>query len=157
MAFRNYRDLLRQMETDMQRFAEEAFFGSWDQPSGLNRFWQPAADVHETAAGVLIKLELAGVTAEDLQVALSADGRRLTVSGVRTERSDERLERRGCHQLEIYFGPFERTFPLPPEADIDRDGISATLRDGFLVIALPRRARQEALPPSRTIPIETGD
>ena len=155
MAFRDYRDILRQMETDMQRFAEEAFFGFWDQPSGLNRFWQPPADVHETAAGVLIKMELAGVTAEDLQVSLSADGRRLTVSGVRAERQDERLERKGCHQLEIYFGPFERTFPLPPESDIDRDAISASLRDGFLVIALPRRARQEL--PSRTIPIETGD
>src|SRR5688500_5846647 len=101
MAFRDYRDLLRQMETDMNRFAEEAFLGFFDQPSGLNRFWQPAADVHEMQSGILIKMELAGVTAEDINVSLSADGRRLTVSGARGERHDERLERKGCHQLEI--------------------------------------------------------
>jgi hypothetical protein len=60
--------------------------------------------------------------------------------------------RRGCHQLEIYFGPFERTFPIPPDVEIDRDAISATLKDGFLTIHLPRRVRQPQV--SRSIPIE---
>lgn len=148
MAFRDYRDLLRQMETDMARFAEEAFLGFYDQP-GINRFWQPNADVHETDAGVLIKMELAGVTVEDIAVSLSGDGRRLTVSGVRAERAGEREDRCACHQLEIYFGPFERTFSLPPDTPIDRDRITATLRDGFLTIMLPHRPR----PASRNIPI----
>ena len=74
MAFRDYRDLLRQMENDMQRFAEDAFLGFFDPPSSLNRFWQPAADVHETEGGILIKMELAGVTTDSVNVSLSADG-----------------------------------------------------------------------------------
>jgi HSP20 family protein len=152
MAWRDYRDLLRQMEHDMQRLNEDTFFGFLDPPPGVNRFWQPAADVHETDTGVQIKMELAGVTTDGVHVALSADGRHLAVSGVRAEQQDERSARRGCHQLEIYFGPFERTFPIPADVEIDRDAISATLKDGFLTIHLPRRVRQPQV--SRSIPIE---
>ena len=154
MAFRDFRDLLRQMETDMDRFADEAFYGFYNQP-GVDRFWQPNADVHETGAGVVVKMELAGVTAEDVTVSLSADGRKLTVGGSRSEKHDEREHRCACHQLEIYFGPFERTFSLPAERPIDRDAITASLRDGFLTIFLPYRARQE--PVTRTIRIQNDN
>ena len=57
-----------------------------------------------------------------------------------------------CHQLEIYFGPFERTFELPEDFVADRDAITATLKNGFLTIRLPER-KSRALP-TRTIPIE---
>jgi HSP20 family protein len=147
MAWRDYRDLMRQMDYDMQRFTEEAF-GFLETP---NRFWQPSADVHETDAGIVIKLELAGVTAENIHVSLSGDGRRLTVSGVRTEGTEERSMRTGCHLLEIYFGPFERTFTIPADFETERDEIGATLKDGFLTVTLPRRA--QALT-TRSIPIE---
>lgn len=147
MAWRDYRDLMRQMDYDMHRFTEEAF-GFLETP---NRFWQPGADVHETGAGIVIKMELAGVTAENIQVSLSADGRRLMVAGVRSEGADERSIRTGCHQLEIYFGPFERTFTVPGDFETERDEIGATLKEGFLTITLPRRARTAA---TRTIPIE---
>ena len=122
-----------------------------DHPSAMSRFWQPAADVHETAAGVVIKVEVAGVTVSDVNVALSGDGRLLTVSGVRAEQKEERMMRTGCHQLEIYFGPFERVFPMPSDMEIDRDAITATLKDGFLTITLPRKERHHIL---HIIPIE---
>jgi Molecular chaperone (small heat shock protein) len=147
VAWRDYRDMLRQMEYDMHRFSEEAF--GFLEPS--NRFWQPSADVHETQAGIVIKMELAGVTSDNVNVSLSGDSRRLTVSGIRAERPDEREKRIGCHQLEVYFGPFERTFGIPPDYLIERDQITATLRDGFLTITLPRREQTVV---SRTIPIE---
>ncbi|GAB4456308.1 MAG: hypothetical protein OHK0029_13970 [Armatimonadaceae bacterium] len=125
-----------------------------DAPS-TNRFWQPAADVHETENAITIKLEVAGVTVADVQVSLSGDGRRLVVAGVRRESEEERQTRTACHQLEIYFGPFERTFLLPPEMPIDRDEISATLKDGFLTIILPRRISPPAV--TRNIPIEVAE
>ncbi|MDX1934163.1 MAG: Hsp20/alpha crystallin family protein [Capsulimonadales bacterium] len=152
MAWRDYRDLLRQMDFDMERFTEEALMSFLDHPMAMSRFWQPPADVHETSAGIVIKLEIAGVTVQDVQVALSGDGRMLTVSGVRSEQRDERGERTGCHQLEIYFGPFERSFAIPPDMEPDRDAIQATLKDGFLTIVLPRREPAPAA--TRQIPIE---
>ena len=150
MAWRDYRDLLRQMD-EMQRFTEETLMGFLESPLA-NRFWQPAADVHETEPSIVIKLELAGVTASAVHVSLSGDGRRLSVSGTRTETGLERETRTACHQLEIYFGPFERTFLLPPEIEVDRDAITASLKDGFLTITLPRRQRTPVT--TRTIPIE---
>ncbi len=152
MGRREYRDLLRQMEWDMVRVTEEAFLSFQEAGTALNRFWQPAADVHETSAGVVVKLEIAGVTVDNVTVSLSGDGRRLNVSGVRAEGRDDRAERTGCHQLEIYYGPFERTFLLPDEAEVDRDRIGAQLRDGFLTITLPYRLRRVL--PARTIAIE---
>jgi HSP20 family protein len=140
------------MEFDMQRFTEDALITFLEHPSTISRFWQPAADVHETEAGVVVKLELAGVTVGDVNVSLSGDGRQLTVSGSRAEQREEREERTHCHQLEIYFGPFERSFTLPPEMEIERDGITATLKEGFLTITLPRKPK--AAVPSRMIPIE---
>jgi HSP20 family protein len=152
MARREYRDLIRQMEGDLYRFTEDAFMSFLDTSSITNRFWQPAADVHETGEAVVIKLEIAGVTVENVAVSLSGDGRHLSVGGVRTEQHTEREGRTGCHQLEIYYGPFERTFTIPPELNVDRDRIGATLKDGFLTITLPRRPKQAL--PSRSIPIE---
>ena len=151
MAWREYRDLLRQMEYDMQRFTDDSLRGFLENPAAVSRFWQPAADIHETDSGVVIKLELSGVTVEDVSVALSGNGRELTVSGVRSETLSDREERTGCHLLEIYYGPFERTFHLPPEGDIDRDAITATLKDGFLTITLPRRPE---ISRRRSIPIQ---
>src|SRR6476620_5768878 len=134
MAWRDYRDLLRQMEFDMQRFTEDALMTFLEHPSTISRFWQPAADIHEIEAGIVVKLELAGVTVEDVSVSLSGDGRQLTVAGTRAEQRGEREERTHCHQLEIYFGPFERSFTLPPDMEIERDAITATLKEGFLTI-----------------------
>ncbi|MBC8143038.1 MAG: Hsp20/alpha crystallin family protein [Armatimonadetes bacterium] len=147
MAWRDYRDLMRQMDYDMHRFTEEAF-GFLET---ANRFWQPNADIHETDTGIVIKMEVAGVSADSVQVSLSGDARRLLVSGVRAESATERVMRTGCHQLEVYFGPFERTFTLPGDFDAERDAIAATLKDGFLTITLPSRI---ASPVSRPIPIE---
>ena len=153
MPWRDHRDLFRQMEFDLHRFTEEAMRGFLDGPGGAARFWQPATDVHTTDVGIVLKLELAGATTENLSVAVSADGRQITVSGVRIEPEGEREARTGCQQLEIYFGPFERTFVLPGDFTLDRDAIKATLKNGFLTITLPRRENRERA--ARTIPIET--
>jgi hypothetical protein len=76
MAFKDYRDLIRQMEREMQQIHDEAFRGFFTLPAGgSSRFWQPSVDIHETAAGLLIKMELAGTRADDLQVSLSPDDR----------------------------------------------------------------------------------
>jgi len=152
MAWRDYRDLLRQMEFDMERFTENALMTFLEHPSTISRFWQPAADVHETEAGIVIKLELAGVTVADVSVSLSGEGRQLTVAGTRAEQREEREERTHCHQLEIYFGPFERNFVLPPDTEVERDAITATLKDGFLTITLPRKPKAPVS--TRMIPIE---
>ena len=151
MPWRDSIDLFQQIEFDMHRFTEQALRSFLDGPGAHGRFWQPAADVHTTESGVVIKLELAGVSVDSMGVALSGDGRHLTVSGIRAESEEERSSRTGCQQLEIYVGPFERTFVLPADHGLQRDRISATLKEGFLTITLPRAA--PVAETVRTIPI----
>lgn len=71
--------------------------------------WRPAADVYRTADGWLIKIELAGVSEQDVQI--EVHGSELTVSG---QRRDLHIEL-GCHcqSLEISYDRFERTFEFP--------------------------------------------
>jgi HSP20 family protein len=141
MSYRDHRetDLLRQMEHEMQRIADEALRGFFADVPPPNKFWQPRTDVHETAESVQVKMEAAGVQPDKLSVSLSSDGRVLTVAGERHEEDEERLNRIRCYQLEIYFGPFERQVVLPGDVHIDRDGITANYKDGILVVTLPKR------------------
>jgi HSP20 family protein len=153
MSYRDFRDidLLRQMENEMQRIADETLRGFLTDVPAPNRFWQPRVDMHETPESVIVKVEVAGVNPENLNVSLASDDRVLTISGERNEEDHERIDRIRCYQLEIYFGVFEREVVLPGDARINRDGITAQYKDGFLVITLPRRSEPSG--GSRSIPI----
>ncbi len=153
MSYKDFRDidLLRQMENEMQRIADETLRGFFTDIPTPNRFWQPRVDMHETPDSVIVKVEIAGVNPDRLNVALSADDRVLTISGERTEDTRERMDRIRCYQLEIYFGPFEREVVLPGDVRVERESIKANYKDGFLIIALPKRA--DSARGSRNIPI----
>src|SRR5688500_6185235 len=78
---RFYEDLIRQMEQEFERSDEilRRFLHSVTSPE---RFWEPEADVYETREAVKVKVELAGVRPEAIQVELSEDGRALHIRGV---------------------------------------------------------------------------
>jgi HSP20 family protein len=145
---RFYEDLFRQMEQEFDRSDDllRRFLHSFSNPEN---FWVPRADVFETRDALKVKVELAGVCADSIHVDLSGDGRTLCIRGVRGDERTEAIDRILFHQMEIYLGPFERVVSLPPEAEVDRDNVSASYRDGFLVITLPkarRSSRQTQIP-----------
>lgn len=131
-------EVVRVMEREMQRIADEALRGFFSGVPQPEKYWQPRADVHETAASVIVKVEVPGVRPDALTVALSSDDRVLTVSGTRYEDHEEREDRIRCYQLEIYFGPFERQIPLPAGVRVDRDAVTAKYRDGMLLVHIPK-------------------
>jgi HSP20 family protein len=105
----------------------------------------PRADIHETAGGIRIILDLAGVNRDDIDIVI--EGRLLHVSGARQE-----PEVRDClryHQMEIPYGAFERIFHLPEDADAEH--VTASYRDGFLQITVPLRPAGAA----RQVPVDT--
>lgn len=115
-------------------FAE--LFGELADRLRGDRF-QPAMDVYETEKALIVRFELAGVRGADLRV--TVDGDVVRVSGVRlAPPPGEEVQR--LHQMEIGFGPFERSLRIPVE--IDRDAVSANLEEGILTVTLPKRARQ---------------
>ena len=106
--------------------------------------WQPAADVYETEDTVVVRLELPGVTSDQIRVNVDQD--RIRVSGVR--RSPEGTPIRRLHQAEIAFGPFDRSIQISTE--FDRDRVTARLEEGFLEVIVPKRK-----PVPRSVEVET--
>ena len=99
-------------------------------PSG--RLWNPAADVYRVSDGWVVKVDLAGVCTDELEIEL--DDSVLTIRGCR--RDTHYREGFVYQQMEITYSRFEKSiqFPAPLEgATIRRD-----YRDGFLIIDLRR-------------------
>ena len=92
--------------------------------------WQPAADVYRTRTGWLIKYDLAGVKAEDIEI--TVNGPRITISGLRR---DGKLEE-GCshYAMEISYNRFERTLELP--CDLEGARVQIEGREGILLLRL---------------------
>ena len=99
--------------------------------------WTPNLDMYETDTAVVVLLELAGV--DPSQTEIRAEPHRLQVRGVRLERHGrEGPAGRSYHALEIAYGRFERSVPLPP--GLDTQAAAASYQDGLLEITLPKRA-----------------
>lgn len=118
---------------------------AWQQgvgPPGAPHFCppiiEPATDVYETTENVVVVVEIAGVSAEEIDI--SVEGKTLTVRGEREDRQRELT--RLYHQMEICCGIFERSVTLPSEVDPQR--ASATYSDGLLVVVLPKVQQQLA-------------
>lgn len=152
--FKDYEDLIKQMEFEMRRASAEAMRCMLELPENAQEFWLPRADVYETETDLVVRVEAAGVSRESLNVSMSADRRILTIRGTRMERCVDDGKKIRYYQLEVYFGTFERDISLPRDVPVDSSGITATYRDGFLIVTMPKVPEQEI---SRTIPIEGED
>lgn len=107
----------------MPAFAEE------DAEGGV---WAPALDLKETDAEYIIKMEVPGITKD--QVTVNLENHRLTVSGERKDEKKEESESRLV--IERSYGSFFRSLGLP-KAAIDKD-VSAELRNGVLTIRVQK-------------------
>lgn len=103
--------------------------------------WAPNTDVYESADDVMVKVELAGVDKESVQIQL--DGQTLIVQGMRRDPyGGESTAGYRFRQMEIEYGPFQRAVALP--FPVDADHATAQMQNGILKIRLPRA--QEAAP-----------
>ena len=92
--------------------------------------WRPAADICGCPDGWLVKLDLAGVRPQDIEVGIS--GRCLVVSGIRRDWMMEAGQR--FYSMEISYNRFKRSIELP--CDLHRARISTEYRDGMLLVRL---------------------
>ncbi|HKS10459.1 MAG TPA: Hsp20/alpha crystallin family protein [Pyrinomonadaceae bacterium] len=99
-------------------------------PSG--RLWTPAADVYRSNDGWVVKIDLAGVCSNELEIEIH--GSMLRISGCRKDT----VIREGFvyQQMEITYSRFEKTIQFP--APIEGASIKHDYRDGFLIINLQR-------------------
>jgi HSP20 family protein len=93
--------------------------------------WSPNTDVYLCDAGLVIKVELAGMQRENLE--LTVEGNSLRISGQRPD---------GCRSaqckfqiMEIDYGAFETIIELPEDCDVSRG--KAVYQNGFLRVDIP--------------------
>ena len=99
-------------------------------PSG--RLWNPAADVYRSSDGWVVKIDVAGVCSDELDIEIH--GSTLRISGCRKDT----VYRDGYvyQQMEITYSRFEKTIHFP--APIEGASLKHDYRDGFLIINLHR-------------------
>jgi HSP20 family protein len=91
----------------------------------------PALDVFEKNGSLVVKADIPGMTAKDIEVTLTEDG--VTVSGQRSE--EKEVKDKDYYRCERTYGSFMRQVPLP--AGADRDKAQANFKDGVLEISFP--------------------
>ncbi len=138
---------------EMDRFFEE--FGleaGWPWPRLLARGherpgsrgravpveWLPRIEAFEREGRFVVRVELPGMTPEDVRVEVSKG--HLTLQGERKQEQHE--EKEGRYYGECRYGAFYRQIPLPE--GVDTGGATAELRKGVLEIVMPKKVPPEA-------------
>jgi HSP20 family protein len=136
--------LLRQMTSEFDQLFGEPFFAANRWPT-FKAFampevvaWTPKVDVFEKDNRLFTRVDLPGMTKEDVKVEVS-DGY-LTLSGERKLETEEKKE--NFYRSEREYGSFYRAIPLPEGVKIE--DIKATFADGVLDVSVPLPAKAEA-------------
>ncbi|HEY0367700.1 MAG TPA: Hsp20/alpha crystallin family protein [Pyrinomonadaceae bacterium] len=98
------------------------------RPSG--RLWNPDADVYRNVERWMVKVDLAGVCADELEIEI--DQSMLRIRGCRRDTFFK--EGYSYQQMEITYSRFEKTIQFP--CPIDASSLTHDYSDGFLIVTL---------------------
>ena len=124
---RELSSLRREMDDVWRRF-----FGETPLVRGFTEEWWPSVDVSETRDSFIIKAELPGLDAKDVEVSIS--GNVLTLKGEKKKEEEEKDEHH--YRAERYYCSFQRTFQVP--TNVKADKVEATFEKGVLKVTLPK-------------------
>lgn len=102
----------------------------------------PTADLYEDREEIIIRAEMPGMEQKDVEVLL--EDSTLTLRGEHKLKREDHKE--NYVRIESAVGSFSRSFSLP--STIDRDKISADMKNGVLEVHIPKRegAKAKAIP-----------
>jgi HSP20 family protein len=99
-----------------------------------------SVDIQEEDAAFLIKVDVPGITREDIKVKVT-DERLLVISAQRKmETSQEEEDKTGFVRKERRFGKFSRSLRVPKSVDVS--GITAEVKDGVMTVTLPKNPEE---------------
>jgi HSP20 family protein len=102
--------------------------------------WAPAVDIKEEADKFVLHADIPGVKPEEIDISMEAGV--LTIKGEKN--TEATTEKENYKRVERTYGSFYRRFSLPDTANAE--AISATSKNGVLVITIPKR---EAVQPKK--------
>lgn len=127
---------LKELET--LRHQMNQVFDSWMHPdlesplTWNNTAWTPAIELQETDTELVVKAEVPGVEAKDLDVQVTEN----TVSIAGSHREETRTEEKGMVRSELRYGQFQRLIPLPTTVQYEQ--VKADFKNGILTLTLPK-------------------
>jgi HSP20 family protein len=109
----------------------DRFFGERPFAKLFEKGWGPSVDISETKGNLVVKADLPGLEASDVDIAISGD--MLTIKG---EKAKEEEKGEHYYYSERCSGAFQRSLRLPVDVQIDK--AKATFDKGVLKITVPK-------------------
>ena len=131
------------MHDKINRLFEDAFqkdAGTYQDPLTS---WYPAADIYETKDDYVFKLEVPGLSKDDINI--ECNGNTLSIKGEKKE--EKEVEKENYHRIESYCGTFSRSFNLPK--NVDPNKTNANMKDGILELRIAKAEEKK----TKAIPI----
>ncbi len=97
----------------------------------------PAAELTETEDALLLKLELPGFKAEDLEIEVTAKS--VSVKGER--KAEAVAEASGLRRSEFSYGRYERVIALPKR--VQNTQVQAAYSNGILALTMPKSEEEK--------------
>lgn len=136
----------RKEETNLSKYRKDfdnladRFFKTGFSPLTEDFFeksWYPTLDVSEGKKDIVVKAEIPGVEAKDIDVSLN--GRILTIKGEKKQEKEEK--NKNYQRVERFYGHFSRAVELP--AEVDEAKVEASYKKGILKVTLKKSKESE--------------
>lgn len=121
----------REMEA-LQRDMNRMFESLAPMEQGMQQSFMPLAEMEETDEAIHLKVEVPGMSADDLDVQVTKEA--VMITGER--KTESKSEKNGMKRSEFRYGKFSRTIPLSTR--IDNTNVKGDYQDGILVLELPK-------------------
>jgi HSP20 family protein len=131
---------------NMQERLNNFFRDDFQKDSETNNLsmtsWSPSTDIYETKDEYVFKLEVPGMTKDNIEIEFKDDT--VIIKGEKKEETEVKKE--DYHRVERTCGSFSRSFNLPKNVDEKR--IDASMKDGILELRIPKKeeAKAKAIP-----------
>jgi HSP20 family protein len=132
-----FRDMVAS-QREFDRLFREAFNPAVTEGELSTRTWAPPVDIYENGDNLVLKAELPGINADDVEIRVEINT--LYLKGER--KFEKEVKEQNYHRVERSYGTFTRTFSLPNS--IDADKVTASFKDGVLTLTMPKK--EEAKP-----------
>jgi HSP20 family protein len=120
------------IQREINRMFNSFFRNEAEDDTLATAAWYPSADIAEQDDGYIVKMELPGVTKDDVKIVMQEN--MLTVKGEKKQEKESKGS--NYHRVERSYGSFQRSFTLP--TSVKGDKVDASFKDGVLSIVLPK-------------------
>jgi HSP20 family protein len=93
--------------------------------------WHPPTDVFETIEGIIIRVDISGMTEKDIDITINKNI--ININGIRLDDIKEKI---AFHQMEVNFGEFNTSIAINVPIQIEK--AEAKYINGMLIITLPK-------------------